>query len=152
MGNAPSAHQGRDSRLGKDGKLKPTSPDPPAWPFSATPMAGSPLTSAQEQEAQFNQVPIASILQQRFDSSSQVNLHDGEVREVAAAIGNLQHAASKESLSAYLTPKASRSQLTAPSQTSLGFDPKQIDLRTAVAILEELRKTASPDDLVALRT
>lgn len=113
-------------------------------------MAGSPVASAHE--AQFQPVPMAGLLHQRFESSSQVNLQEGEARDLAAAVGKLQHTASKESLSAYLTPKASRSQLTAPSQTSLGFDPKQIDLRTAVAILEELRKTASPDDLVALRT
>jgi hypothetical protein len=38
-----------------------------------------------------------------------------------------------------------------PSQMSLTIDPKSIDLNTAVALLEELRKTASPEDLVALR-
>jgi hypothetical protein len=38
----------------------------------------------------------------------------------------------------------------ASSQLSLGTD-RSVDLETAVALLHELRKTASPDDLVALR-
>jgi hypothetical protein len=40
---------------------------------------------------------------------------------------------------------------TTDSQLSLGTD-RSVDLQTAVALLHELRKTASPDDLVALRT
>jgi hypothetical protein len=39
---------------------------------------------------------------------------------------------------------------SASSQLSLGTE-RSVDLETAVALLHELRKTASPDDLVALR-
>jgi hypothetical protein len=162
MGNAPSAHDGRDGRLAKGGKLKSQpqsqlqlqsqSPEL-SWPFSATPMAGTMSPGLPpEHDAQFNhQVPIASLLHQRHESTSHINLRDEDLKEVADTLGNLQHTESKESFSTYLTPRASSSKLTAPSEKSLAFDPKQVDLRTAVAILEELRKTASPDDLVALR-
>lgn len=51
----------------------------------------------------------------------------------------------------YLSAKGSVSQLTNPSQASLIPESGAIDLETAVAILQELRKTASPEDLVALR-
>jgi hypothetical protein len=51
--------------------------------------------------------------------------------------------------------KSSSTQLnSASSQLSLVVDnePRAVDLETAVTILQELRKTASPEDLVALRT
>ena len=52
----------------------------------------------------------------------------------------------------YLSAKGSMSQLTNASQISLIPESRTIDLEAAVAILQELRKTASPEDLVALRT
>lgn len=51
----------------------------------------------------------------------------------------------------YLSAKGSVTQLNNGSQTSLAPENRAIDLETAVAILQELRKTASPEDLVALR-
>jgi len=52
----------------------------------------------------------------------------------------------------YLSAKGSVSQLTNTSQISLVPESRTIDLEATVAILQELRKTASPEDLVALRT
>jgi hypothetical protein len=51
----------------------------------------------------------------------------------------------------YVSAKGSMSQLTNASQTSLVPESRTIDLEATVAILQELRKTASPEDLVALR-
>lgn len=49
------------------------------------------------------------------------------------------------------TPKASASKLNNnTSQMSLSSE-RTVDLETAVALLQELRKTATPEDLVALR-
>jgi hypothetical protein len=64
---------------------------------------------------------------------------------------SLRTSPSRDRMSQSLSPQASHSILTGPSQTSLALDPRSIDLQTAVTILEELRKTASPEDLVALR-
>lgn len=51
----------------------------------------------------------------------------------------------------YLSAKGSVTQLNNGSQTSVAPENRTIHLETAVAILQELRKTASPEDLVALR-
>jgi hypothetical protein len=57
----------------------------------------------------------------------------------------------KEPLSKMMSPRSSSTNLAATSRPTMVIDPKMIDLSTAVGILEELRKTASPEDLVALR-
>ena len=66
---------------------------------------------------------------------------------------DLRKSASRDRLSKSLSPDPSsnKSGYGYSSQSSLAVDPRTVDLQTAVGILEELRKTASPEDLVALR-
>ena len=49
--------------------------------------------------------------------------------------------------------RSSATQLKTASQLSFAtaIEPRTVDLEAAIAILQELRKTASPEDLVALR-
>ena len=49
-----------------------------------------------------------------------------------------------------VSARSSAGQLQNGSQLSLGTD-KAVDLQSAIAILQELRKTASPEDMAALR-
>jgi hypothetical protein len=63
----------------------------------------------------------------------------------------LRPSPSYDRMSQSISPRASQSILTGPSQSSLAVDPRNVDLQTAVSILEELRKTATPEDLIALR-
>lgn len=142
MGNAASSqHQGKPQKL-KDANLEQVSPDSVSWPFPASPLAGPSVDLYQERDA--SQYPAVSC------STSQAYLQDRLHQDAASA--TLSNMESRESLSAFLTPKASQSQLTAPSQSCATFDSKQVDVKSAIALLEELRKTASPEDLVALRT
>jgi hypothetical protein len=66
-------------------------------------------------------------------------------------ISELKPSPSRDRLSKSASPQASYTTLPFESQPSLALDPRSVDLQTAVVILEELRKTASPEDLVALR-
>jgi hypothetical protein len=49
-----------------------------------------------------------------------------------------------------ISANSSSTKLNSGSQLSLATE-RTVDLETAIALLQELRKTASPDDLVALR-
>jgi len=86
------------------------------------------------------------------DPESPRDVHKSEslVDLAGGATNKLSRSASQNTN--YLSAKGSVTQLKDSSQTSLIPETKPIDLEAAVAILQELRKTASPDDLIALRT
>jgi hypothetical protein len=151
MGNTPSTPDGRDPRRDAKLKLKSSTPQFDQGWISPTSPFHSPYGSPPESSGQFyHQQPLAQLLRQRLESTSQISLSEGAWRSVPDIVGHLP-SESRDTLSALLTPRGSTTRLVGASQTSLAVDPKAIDLKSAVAILEELRKTASPEDLVALR-
>jgi hypothetical protein len=85
------------------------------------------------------------------DREAENELHDDE--QVGGFATNVKGKLSRSCSPAthHLSAKGSVSQLTSPSQTSLVPESRTIDLETAVTILQELRKKATPEDLVALR-
>jgi hypothetical protein len=83
--------------------------------------------------------------------ADRVTSYRNEPMENDDHLSELKTSASRDRLSQSTSPQASYTTLPYESQPSLALDPRSVDLQTAVVILEELRKTASPEDLVALR-
>jgi hypothetical protein len=98
-------------------------------------------SSVERSNSQFT-VPAASIFA--------VSQDEEESRE-EDVLSELHSTNSKEAFYRLKSTRSSTSNVSPNSQTALPLDPKAIDVNAAVAILEELRKTASPEDLVALR-
>ena len=86
------------------------------------------------------------------DREAENDLHDDEPLGGSATNVKGKLSRSCSQTTHYLSAKGSVSELTNSSQISLVPESHAIDLGAAVAILQELRKTASPEDLVALRT
>jgi hypothetical protein len=87
-------------------------------------------------------VPTDSIF---ADSQEEENPNEDDV------LSELHSTTSKDAFYRLKSTRSSTSNVAANSQATLPLDPKAIDVNAAVAILEQLRKTASPEDLVALR-
>jgi hypothetical protein len=156
MGNSQSAPEKRDGkRLSKQSKKKtipsspynqgPTSPLPKQSPFPGPQSEVHDTTSPQRPRIdQVQQIsseanhPTGSYL-----SISPVPDNEDEVTELRSS--------TREPLNKMKSPRSSSTNLIPTSRSNLVTDPRTIDLNTAVGILEELRKTASPEDLVALR-
>jgi len=78
---------------------------------------------------------------------------DDEDDRLGVMAATVARSLSRSGLRASHVPSAKSSLMqlhSESSQSSLGME-RSVDLETAVALLHELRKTASPDDLVALR-
>jgi hypothetical protein len=145
MGNSPSVPEKKDAhRLSKAKGLQavPNPPSPPAVP---------PGQSGDPELSSVSQRPTLDLLQL---SPSQIRLQNASF--VTAIEHHLAEPNDEPVESKPAGPRDSSNKLSKSPQeespVNLPFDPKEIDLKTAVAILEELRKTASPEDLVALRT
>jgi hypothetical protein len=158
MGNAQSVPEKRDAR--RLSKL-PRAQGPASSPYIEIPT--SPLPIQVPPPAQNFEVDEIAISPQRPQighfqkSSSQTHLSPSSIvpvtqdHEVEDEVKELRRSTTKEPIYKLKSPWSSSTNVAPPSQTNLALDPKTIDLKTAVGILEELRKTASPEDLVALR-
>ncbi|KAF2671212.1 hypothetical protein BT63DRAFT_438706 [Microthyrium microscopicum] len=135
MGNSNSVPEGREARReaksAKQSKehrriqLKSTTMNPAAsWAQPSS--IRSPTTDSFHTEPsprnddQLDHYSYDELLRLQLQSTSQVHLSPGTT----------------------LTPSR--------SQTTLGMSPKAIDIQSALSILEELKKTATPEELVAL--
>jgi hypothetical protein len=147
MGNSQSVPEKKDAhRLSKVKGLQsvPGPPSPPAVPPG---QSGDPELSVVPERPALDlfQLSPSQIRLQNASFVTAIEHHPS--REPYEEAAESKPAGSRESSSGLLSkPPPEQSPLNLP------VDPKEIDLKTAVAILEELRKTASPEDLVALRT
>jgi hypothetical protein len=123
--------------------------------MSTSALGGSMLTETLTESPPSSDRKLMDLRQQK--SRSQLHLPGGDPSEGGYhceqddELGDLPSPSARDRMSTSVSPQPSSSRLPTGSQTSLVLDPRTIDLQTAVVILEELRKTASPDDLVALR-
>jgi hypothetical protein len=146
MGTSQSVPEKKDAahRLSKTKSFHLVT-DPPSPPVAPNGQSGDPELSFVSQR------PTVDLLQM---SPSQIRLQNASfvtAIEHHSAEPNDELAGNKPAGPRESSNKLSKSPQE-ESPASLPFDPKEIDLKTAVAILEELRKTASPEELVALRT
>jgi hypothetical protein len=149
MGNSQSTPERKDSnRLSKVKGIQYNAQDPPSPPLDALPgQSGDPDLSVVPKR------PALELLQQ---SPSQIRLQNASFVTCLAEPASREPNEEARDHKASVSKEASTGLLSKPppgdaQSPSLPFDPKTIDMKTAVAILEELRKTASPEDLVALR-
>lgn len=156
MGNSQSVPEKRDGRrLSKQARSKsiPTNPynQGPEPPLTKQSLLTGPQTEVED--TTLPQRPGIDQLQQRSSEgghpmASFVSLPPTQENEDEVA---KLRSSNKEPLSKMMSPCSSSTNLASTSRPTMVIDPKMIDLSTAVGILEELRKTASPEDLVALR-
>jgi hypothetical protein len=145
MGNSQSVPEKKDAhRLSKVKGLAPAlgPPSPPAQ----SGQSGDPELSsvARRPTLDLLQLSPSQIRLQNASFVTAIEHHPSQEQNEEPAESKL--VGSRESSTGLLVKSPPES-----SPLNLPLDPKEIDLKTAVAILEELRKTASPDDLVALR-
>jgi hypothetical protein len=145
MGNSQSAPEKKDGhRLSKAKGLG--TPGPPSPPIVPPAQSGDPELSVVPQRPTLDLMQM-SPSQIRLQNASFVTCIENPIsREPNEEAAEHKPAGSRESSTGLLSKSPPDD-----SQPNLPFDPKEIDLKAAVAILEELRKTASPEDLVALR-
>jgi hypothetical protein len=166
MGNTPSTPEGKDShRLSKQKSsyslssgLESPQPLRGNGPRPSSAIRGLPTDAEAVVESQSGDRRSRPDLRQRIRSQLQADdyssSYPAEHGEYFNRNSDLRPSPSRERLSQSLTPQSSFSNLpyAYTSQSPPAVDPRSVDLQTAVGILEELRKTASPEDLVALRT
>ena len=160
MGNSPSTLDGKDvNRLSKQKSnysISSSALDSPSLRPDLLRSATNLRAVSADEEAlldlQSGQRGSRSDLRQHFRAQLQ---SDDQSPPYTADHAKLRPAASRERLSQSLSPEPSYSTMpygyNSQSSSSLAVDPRTVDLQTAVDILQELRKTASPEDLVALR-
>lgn len=155
MGNSPSVPEKKDAHRLSKAKGLQTALGPPSPPAAPPAQSGDPELSAGHQRPTLDLLQL-SPSQIRLQNASFVTaIEHHPVREPNEEAVEHKPAGSRESSSGLLSKSPPEALSKSPADASplnLPFDPKEIDLKTAVAILEELRKTASPEDLVALRT
>lgn len=123
------------------------------FPYSqyndSEPVVGSPTKRTVELDQEFRQHIRSQLLSsEEHDPAKEVGGEKVDVLAVSLA-RSLSRSGSRRANEP--TPKASASKLNNnKSQVSLSSE-RTVDLETAVALLQELRKTATPEDLVALR-
>jgi hypothetical protein len=158
MGNSQSVPEKRDARAAKR-LSKARSRGPPSGHHnhnmpssaSAVPISSPNLGAQSLPNSSLPHLPIVGSLGQRNLSHS--NLRSPSLTALARNdddVSELRSPIIKEPFYNLTSPSSSAAHLSS-SLYDLTPDSKTIDLNTAVALLEELRKTASPGDLVALR-
>jgi hypothetical protein len=167
MGNAQSSSEDRKQTRVSKPKTNPsarsstiTSPvkgefaetgNVPAWRYSHSPSEDRDLTPTASRIDHRSHQDLRHAIRSQLLSPTGTNVAEESERDQLGSMAVTVARSLSRTGNRGPSAKSSLAKLQGgPSQLSLATE-RSVDLETAVALLHELRKTASPDDLVALR-